>query len=174
MHILAGLLTIVTVASVIIYRLYLISQSRIGEDIADAAGSVQKHLKRRAWQKKCGDPLREVDDARIAAAAMMTALAQSDGNLSEQEEAVITEQMKIRFNTSDATTAELFAYARWLVRDVLEPENCFLKVRPIILQSCGPKERDELVDMMNVVANSGSDIKAQQQVVERLAQTLKT
>lgn len=174
MHILAGLLTLATVASIIVYRLYMISQSRLGQDISNAAGSVQKHMKRRAWNKKLGDPLREVDDPRIAAAAMMVALAQSDSSLSEREEAIIANQMTARFGTSEAVTAELLAYARWLVRDVTEAENCFLKVRPTILENCGPKEREELLSMMTAVAEAGTDLETQKATVARLAQTLRT
>ncbi len=174
MHVLAGLLTFVTVISVIVYRIYLISQSGIGQGAMDAAGGIQKHLRRKAWQKKLGDPLRDIDDARVAAAAMMVALAQSDSSLSEREEAVITAQMTERFQVDDNLAAELLAHARWLVRDVTDPENCFLKVRPTILQSCGPQERKDLVDMMGVVAEAGSDPEAQRAIVSRLAHTLKS
>lgn len=172
MHILAGLLTLATVVGVVVYRLYIISQSEVGQGIADAAGGVQKHLRRRAWQKKLGDPLRELDDARVAAVAMMVALAQSDSPLSEREETLITDQMKQRFGADDTLAAELLAHARWLVRDVTDPENCFLKVRPVILENCGPKERSELVAMMTAVAEIGSDVDTQRAIVSRLSHTL--
>jgi len=172
MHILAGLVSLLAVVSVIAYRLYLVSQAAQG--LADMAGGVQKHIRKRRWQKKLGDPLREIDDPRLAAAAMMVALAQSDSQLSEREEAVITAQMKARFDVDDTLAAELLAHARWLVRDVGEPENCFLKVRPIILKTCGPKERAELTQMMTAVAEAGSDTDAQHATVGRLAHTLKS
>ena len=174
MHILAGLLSILTVIGLIVYRLYIVSQSRMGQDLADAAGGVQKHLRRRAWQKKLGDPLRDVDDARVAATAMMVALAQSDGPMSERQEAVITAQMKQNFDANDTTAAELLAHARWLVRDVTAPENCFLKVRPKILEACGPKERGELLSMMSAVADSGTNVEGQREIVAQLARTLKS
>lgn len=174
MHILAGLATLLTVVGVVVYRMYLISQSRVGQDIADAAGGLQKYLRRRAWEKKLGDPLRDVDDARVAATAMMVALAQADSGLSQHEEKLILTQMKARFEIDDTLAAELLAHARWLVRDVTDPENCFLKVRPIILKSCGPKERADLIDMMSAVADAGSDVSAQRDTVARLAHTLKT
>ena len=69
---------------------------------------------------------------------------------------------------------ELLAHARWLVRGTTEPENCFLKVRPIILQSCGTKERSELIDMMKAVAAAGSDSENKTATIQRLARTLKS
>ncbi|MGI9406687.1 MAG: TerB family tellurite resistance protein [Hyphomicrobiaceae bacterium] len=174
MHILAGLLSALAVIGVIVYRLYMISQSRMGQDLADAAGGVQKHLRRRSWQKKLGDPLRDIDDARVAATAMMVALAQSDSPLSEREEGVISALMKTNFETDDKLTGELLAHARWLVRDVTEPENCFRKVKPVILASCGEKERAELIEMMNAVAAAGSAPEDQKAVVARLAHILKS
>lgn len=172
MHILAGLVSFLTIAGVVLWRLHLASQ--VAQDLADMAGGVQKHIRKRRWQKKLGDPLREINDPRVAATAMMVALAQADNPLSEREEAVISAQIGSYFNADDTLTAELLAHARWLVRDVTEPENCFLKVRPIILDSCGPKERGELIDMMSAVAAAGSDPETQRATVSRLAHTLRS
>jgi len=174
MHILAGLLTLATVVSVIVYRLYILSQSPVGRGLSDAAGGVQKHMRRRAWQKKLGDPLRDVDDPRLAAAAMMVALAQNDSPLSEREEAVITAQMQSRFDADGTLAAELLAHARWLVKDVTDPETCFMKVRPIVQKACGPKERAELIEMMSAVAEVGNDLDSQRTIVAKLAHTLKS
>ncbi|MEO0618259.1 MAG: hypothetical protein AAFZ01_03165 [Pseudomonadota bacterium] len=174
MHIVAGLLTLATVVGVVIYRLYMISQSPIGRGVADAAGGVQKHLRRRAWQKKLGDPLRDIDDPRLAATAMMVALAQSDGALSERQEQAITTQVQATFGASSAIAQEMLAHARWLVRDVSEPETCFLKVRPVILAQCSAVERDELVEMLKAIAEAGRDKESQRQAVDKLQRALKT
>lgn len=172
MHILAGLVSLLTVTGIVLWRLHMASQA--ARDLADMAGGVQKHIRKRRWQKKLGDPLREVDDPRLAATAMMVALAQTDSPLSEREETVITAQVRSYFDADDKLAAELLAHARWLVRDTTDPENCFLKVRPIILKSCGPKERSELIDMMNAVAAAGSNAETPSATVSRLAHTLKS
>lgn len=174
MHILAGLFTLATVAAVVVYRLYMISQSPLGRGVADAAGGVQKHLRRRAWQKKLGDPLRDIDDPRLAATAMMTALAQSDGAISERQEQAIISQVQSRFDASAKVAGEMLAHARWLVRDVSEPETCFLKVRPLIQEHCGPRERAELVEMLSSIADVGRDTESQRQAVDKLQRALKT
>ncbi|MEL6289013.1 MAG: TerB family tellurite resistance protein [Pseudomonadota bacterium] len=172
MHIVAGLVTLLTVAGIAAYRFYLLSQSPLGQGVADAAGEVRKGMRRRAWRKKLGDPLRDVDDPRIAAAALMTALAQSDGALTARDEALLASQMQTAFGADAAAVGELGAYARWLVRDVTEPETCFLKVRRTLLEKCGPEERASLVGMLEKVANAGADPDTRRAFVSHVARAL--
>lgn len=173
MHILAALVGIIGAVGVFLWRLN--SAAEAAKGLAESADGIRGQLRRRQWAKKAeADPLKLVDDPRVAAAAMLIALAQSDGAITEAEQNAILTGIAESFDIDAKLAAELFAHARWTVRDVLDLDTCFRKLAPIILKTCGTREIEQLLDMANAVARAGGtpgDV--ERLAIERLQRTLR-
>lgn len=155
MHILAALGAVLAVLLFVLFRMQ--QAANAARDIADAAGEARGLFRRWGWRRKFArSPLDAVDDAREAAAAMMVATAQSDGSITERERAAITAAMARYFGATQQQAEELLARGRWLVQDRNDAGEVFRRLTPLILRTCGPTERSELVDMLGAVAQADS------------------
>jgi uncharacterized tellurite resistance protein B-like protein len=153
MHIIAILGAVLGVALLILFRMQ--QAANAARDIADAADEARGLFRRWGWRRKqLRNPLDAIDDAREAAAAMMVAVAQSDGGITERERAAITAEMGKRFGATERQADELLARARWLVQDRTDAGEVFLRLTPLILRACGPTERSDLIEMLQAVARA--------------------
>ena len=126
MHILAILGTVLAV----LFRMQ--QAANAARDLADAADEARGFFRRWGWRRKhLKHPLDAVDDAREAATVMMVAAAQSDGNITERERLAIVAEVTRRFGATPSQAEEL---------------------TPLILRTCGPTERSDLVEMLGTVA----------------------
>jgi uncharacterized tellurite resistance protein B-like protein len=124
-------------------------------DIADAADEAGGLFRRWGWRRRqLRNPLDAVEDAREAAAVMMVAAAQSDGAITEREQAAIAAEMIRHFGATERQAAELLARARWLVRDRTDAGEVFRRLTPLIAKTCGPTERADLIGMLEAVAGA--------------------
>jgi uncharacterized tellurite resistance protein B-like protein len=153
MHIIAILGAVVGVAALILFRMQ--QAANAARDIADAADEARGLFRRWGWRRKqLRNPLDGIDDAREAAAAMMVAAAQSDGSITERERVAMTGEIATRFGASEHQADELLARARWLVQDRADAGEVFRRLTPVILRSCGPTERSDLIEMLQAVASA--------------------
>lgn len=95
-----------------------------------------------------------VDDPREAAAAMLVAVAQADGPLTEKERTVILGRMSETFSAKAAEAEELLARGRWLTRDSVDAGNVMRRLAGVIVKKCGPRERSELIAMLYAVSRA--------------------
>jgi uncharacterized tellurite resistance protein B-like protein len=174
MHILAILGAVV---GVLLFALFRMQQAaNATRDIVDAADEARGLFRRWSWRRKhLKHPLDTVDDAREAAAAMMVAVAQSDGGVTERERAAITAEMIKRFDATPGQAEALLARARWLVKDSADAAEVFRRLTPVIQRTCGASERSDLIEMLDAVAGAegtADDIVTQD--IARFARTLKS
>jgi uncharacterized tellurite resistance protein B-like protein len=174
MHILAAIGAALGVLLFVLFRMQ--QAANAARDIADVADEARGLFRRWGWRKKLAkSPLDTIDDAREAASAMMVAAAQADGSITERERQAIETQMATHFGASEAQAKELFARARWAVQDRTDPGEVFRRLTPLIVRTCGAKERADLIAMLSAVA--ASDGRADDLVthdIARLAQTLRS
>lgn len=131
MHILAMLAAVLGAIGVILWRLR--SAADATRDLVDAANEAQGFFRRRSWQKKLlKTNIDAVQDSREAAVAMMVALAQSDGAMTERERDTIIFSIVKHLGASSAQAGEFLAYGRWLVKDINDVSTCFKKMTPMI------------------------------------------
>jgi uncharacterized tellurite resistance protein B-like protein len=150
MHIIAILGAVLGVAALILFRMQ--QAANAARDIADAADDARGLFRRWGWRRKqLRNPLDAIDDAREAAAAMMVAVAQSDGSITERERVAITAEFAKRFGATERQADELLARARWLVKDRGDAGEVFRRLTPLILRTCGPTERSDLIEMLQAV-----------------------
>src|SRR5262245_45196762 len=151
MHILAVLGAVLGVLLFVLFRMQ--QAANAARDIADAADEARGFFRRWGWRRKhLAHPLDGVDDAREAATVMMVAAAQSDGGISERERSAIAAEVAGRFGATPSQAEELMARARWLVKDRHDAGEVFRRLTPLILRTCGPKERSDLIEMLGTVA----------------------
>jgi uncharacterized tellurite resistance protein B-like protein len=119
-------------------------------------------------------PLTRVEDTRVAAAAMMAAAAQADGQMTEAERRVILKQAKTTLGCrSDRLAEELLAEARWLVRDCHDLDNVFFRLMPLVRRTCSPEQKGDLIRMLDeVVAAESLPRPAEREAVARLSREL--
>ena len=174
MHIIAVIGAILGVAALVLFRMQQAASA--ARDIADAADEARGLFRRWGWRRRqLKSTLDAVDDAREAAAAMMVAVAQSDGSITERERAAITAEMSRRFGATERQADELLARARWLVQDRTDAGEVFRRLTPLIVRTCGPTERSDLIDMLQAVAQAdGRSDEVLVQDISRLAHNLRS
>jgi uncharacterized tellurite resistance protein B-like protein len=163
MHIVALLTALAGIVGVVLWRMSQAASA--ARDVADAANEVSSLARRFSWWRKTSrNPLDAVTDTREAATAMMVAIAQYDGNITERERSAIVSAISQTFNATDKQAEELLAQARFLVKDVVDPSNCFNRLAPLMAKQLGANERGELIEMLTKIANADgapSDVVAQ-------------
>lgn len=153
MHILLGLLGAIGVVGVILWRLNTAAQAARG--LTETAEDARGLYRRWSWRRKlASDPLELVSDPREAAVAMMVAIAQHDGALTERERSAILTEAARRFEATANQSEELLAHGRWLTREVRDPDRCLQKLRPLIQRTCSPTQMDDVISMLRAVATA--------------------
>lgn len=153
MHILGILFAAIGALGIVLWRLHTAAEATKG--LAETASDVRGLFRRRRWQKKLlTDPLDQVDDPRIAATAMMVALAQNDGALTEREQSTILSNLASHFEATPSVSAEMLAHARWLVREPRDIDNTLRKLLGVIHRRCSPSEIADLFGMLESVAGA--------------------
>lgn len=152
MGILLGLLAAIGAVGVLLWRVNMAADAvkGLGETAKDARGLVRGWSWRRKFAK---DPLDLAQDPREAAIAMMAAIAQSDGAMTERERRAILAEIVQKFETPAKQAEELLAHGRWLARDVRDVDYCFKKLVPILRRACKP---DQIRDVIEMVARAAS------------------
>lgn len=173
MHILAGLVALIGVVGVLLWRLH--SAAEAAKGLTEAAGEVHGLFRRAAWRRKINkDLLATIDDSRLAAVALMTSLAQSDGAMTEAEHRAILAESREILGADDKLGPELLAHARWLVRDVPDADEVFRRLTPVIVRNCNSEQRAQLLAMLErIAAAEGVAGAAERRTLERLSRALK-
>ena len=73
------------------------------------------------------------------------------------ERTMIVRQAMENFSCNSKAADEMLGYARFLLADNRDPNNCFLKLKSLILSKCGPKERADLIAMVRAVAGADGE-----------------
>ena len=172
MHILLALLSAAGAIAFFIIRANYAAQA--ARDLGDAASEVKGFVRRSRWKRRTNvDQVRAIEDPRLAAAAMMCALAKSDGDLSEAEVAAILDQLRETLALNDTEAQEMLAEARWLTNDMKELSALLRRASRPIKDHCTAEERAELLAMLATVAESdGPTDPLQQDAIDRLRQEL--
>ncbi len=172
MHILGLIAAVMGALGMVLWRLHTAAEAAKG--LGESAQDLTSWWRRWRWLKKANaDPLTLVDDPRVAAVAMMVAVAQSDGAVTEREHAEIRRQITAKFETKGKNAEEMMTYARWLVRDVRDLGEGLRKLTPV-MRKLGAEQHRELVEMLGAVAAAASPVGSiEAEAIERLARALR-
>ena len=151
MHILVAIVTALGIIGVILWRLHMAAEAAKG--LAETANDARGLFRRWRWQRKlASNPLDLVQDPREAAVAMMVAVAQSDGAMTDRERQVILAELVARIGATERQAEELLAHGRWLTRDVRDIDYCLDKLAPLIKRHCSPDQNRDVLEMLYSVA----------------------
>ena len=103
MHIIARIVALIGIIAFFIIRAN--NATRAGRENVDTVDDVRALKRKWDWQRNAGDgTLPEVEDARLAATAMMCAIAASEGELAEKQTTHIRQSISSTsgLNASDA------------------------------------------------------------------------
>ena len=156
MHILLSVLGVAGTLAILIWRIRLAAE--VTGTLFDAAVDLRLFARRILWRRKVNrDLFKTIEDPREAAGAMMAAVAQYDGVLSEREHQSIIDQMVLRFGCAEKVAEEFLVRGRWHVRDSKNLGGTLRRLAPAINQACTPDERQILIAMLLEVANADGE-----------------
>lgn len=159
-------------AALVLWRIKMAADAT--RDIAEAADDARKFVRRTRWKSRQKAGQKTVpDDPRLAAAAMMAAIAETDGALSEAERAAILGEIRTRFEFSDVDAEALFAEGRWLSKDAGDLSSFLRRMDPSVRATCTEQEQRDLIAMLTTVAETeGEADPIAAQAIETLRRSL--
>jgi uncharacterized tellurite resistance protein B-like protein len=152
MHILVGIVTALGIIGVMLWRLHMATEAAKG--LVETANDAHGLFRRWRWQRKLAkNPLDLVHDPREAAVAMMVAVAQSDGAMTDRERQVIIAELVARIGATERQAEELLAHGRWLTRDVRDIDYCLDRLSSLIKRQGSPEQTRDVLEMLYRVAS---------------------
>ena len=150
MAILAAVIAAMGVVIALLVRLNTAADAAKG--LVETAGDAHGLFRRWKWRRTLAiDQLATVDDARVAAGVMLVTAAQTDGALTEREQAWLLAQFSDTLGLAPKTANDLFAHARFISKDVRDLDTCLRRLTPLIQTSCGAAERTDLITMLRTI-----------------------
>jgi len=153
MHILVAVVSALGIIGVILWRLHMAAEATKG--LVETANDARGLFRRWRWQRKlASNPLDLIEDPREAAVAMMVAVAQSDGAMTDRERQVILTELVARVGATERQAEELLAHGRWLTRDVRDIDHCLDKLVSLIKRQCSTDQNRDVLEMLYSVASA--------------------
>ena len=123
--------------------------------LADTAEDARGFWRRWMWRSRlANDPLQLIKDPREAASAMMAAVAEADGAMTEREQAAMLAEMRGHFETTETHVQELLARGRWAVRDVRDLDRCLARLN----RQLEDDHREDILGMLDRVAAANGTV----------------
>ncbi len=157
MHIILGLISLIGVVLFAIWRINMAVQA--SRELVDVAHDAKGFFRRRKWNKKVNaDIIQQISDPREAATAMMVAVAESDGPMTESERSQILDIISHTFEATSSQAQELLTHGRWISKDAGDLTSYLGRFKKVILNTCDARQKSELIDMLYKVARADGSI----------------
>jgi uncharacterized tellurite resistance protein B-like protein len=157
MHILLGILGALSVAVIWYWRVKA-AQEAAGE-LAGAANDVRLAIRRFGYLRKHkAHPADCVDDARLAAAGIVAAIAGMDAPLSQAEIDRLTAEAGAVFGVAPAEAVDITAFGRWIAGQCNTPEEAVRRLVGRVRELAGDAAGPELVAMVEAVATADGNL----------------
>ena len=135
MHILIGLITIIGVVAIWIWRMRAAADA--SREIIEAGSDARAALRRFGYRRKAGQhPADSIDDPRLAAAGMMAAVARMDGDLTADQMNALRVESRASFRVDQKEADDIAAYGRWIAGQSQDPGEAGATV-----VACRPRSR---------------------------------
>ena len=133
------------------------SVHRAAKDLGDFATTARGKYRRSRFRAKANaSTLTAIEDPRAAAAVVLIAAIEAGRPVNDDDEAAIRDWL--RKVTDDPNPSETVIFARWAQRHVHEFGGVIRPLAPILKQSLGPVERDELIDGAATLVNRRGEV----------------
>lgn len=173
MQILFALLAVIAVIAYILVRGR--GASGPARDILDVGeGSRAGGARRDGFQKANGrHPVENVDDARVAAAGLMTALARLDGELTKPQIDAIRVECRAAFRVPQTEADDIAAYGRWLAGQSQDPDDAIRRLSQKLRELASDEAQRDMIGMLERVAATEDGVSEDQRAaIDRVRRTL--
>ena len=154
MHILIGLITVVGVIALWIWRARAAADA--SREVIDAASDARAAIRRFGYRRKVGQhPADSIDDPRLAAAGMMAALARMDGDLTAEQMNALRVECRASFRVDQKEADDIAAYGRWIASQSQDPGEAVRRLSRIVRDQAEPEAHADLVRMLERIAAVG-------------------
>ncbi len=169
MHLLAILVTVLAGAAFWFWRVRQ-AAGFVGE-LGDAAGRLKGRVKRSLFRRKVeGSTLTGIADPATAACVLLVSVVESGRRLTPQDEASIARWL--REVAEEEKPEEALVFARWAVREVVDPNEVIRRLAPLFNEKLSPSERSDLVAKADELASDRDEAPAQALALRRLRERL--
>lgn len=152
MHIIAGIIAILTTAIIWWWRMRNASNAAI--DVIDAANDTRLFVRRLGWRRKRGNPIDAINDPRQAAAGILVLAAQVDGAISQAEQGMILTSFTKHFACNAAEAEEFMAFGRWIIGYGKTLDECQRRLLKKIKELGGAEALADLSGMVEAVGKA--------------------
>lgn len=122
-------------------------------DVIEAADDVRAAVRRFGFRRQAGrHPADIVDDARLAAAGMMAAIAKMDGELTKAQIDALRVECRASFRVGQKDADEIAAYGRWLASQSQDPEDVIRRLSARVQALAAEEAQKDLIGMLERVA----------------------
>ncbi len=150
MQILVWLVSAIGLIAYFIIRANQVNQA--GRELLDTASEAKGFVRRSLWRRRTEvDPTRSIDDPRLAAAVMMCAVANADGDITEREMIAMLDLMEQHFQMPRGACEEMLSEARWLAREAKDLSAFLQRLSRPIAACCTEAELADLFAMLEAV-----------------------
>lgn len=148
----------------VVYWIYRVrGAAQATTEIVDAAEDVRAAVRRIGYRRAAGShPVESVEDARLAAAGMMAAIARMDGDLTVSQINALRVECRAAFRTTQREADDIAAFGRWLAGQSNDPEDALRRLGERIVKLANEEARRDLIAMMERVAAVENGISADQ------------
>jgi uncharacterized tellurite resistance protein B-like protein len=152
-HILLGILGVLSAAMIWYWRVKQAGEA--AGELTNAANDVRLAIRRFGYMcTRKTHPADCVDDARLAAAAIVAAIASMDAPLSQAEIDLLTAEAGAVFDVEPAEAVDIAAFGRWIAGQCNTPEDAVRRLTRIIRAKAGAEAGPDLIRMIEKVASA--------------------
>lgn len=153
MHILLGILGVLSAAMIWYWRVKQAGEA--AGELTNAANDVRLAIRRFGYMRtRKTHPADCVDDARLAAAGIVAAIASMDAPLSQAEIDLLTAEAGAVFDVEPAEAVDIAAFGRWIAGQCNTPEDAVRRLTRIIRAKAGAEAGPDLIRMIEKVASA--------------------
>ena len=152
MHILIGLLTLLGVIAVWIWRMRAAADAT--REIVDAAADARSALRRYGHRRRAGQhPADIVDDPRLAASGILAAVARMDGDLTAEQANALRVECRASFRVGQREADDMAAYGRWLADQSPQASELIRRLTRVIRERASQEAHEDLLRMIERIAS---------------------
>lgn len=173
MHVLIGLIAIIGAVAFWLWRVRAAAEA--SNEIVDAASDARAALRRYGYRRKAGQhPTESVDDPRLAAAAILAAVAKMDGDLTADQFNALRVECRASFRVDQGEADDMAAYGRWLADQCKSPDDAIRRLAKIVRDRAPKEAHGDMIRMMERVASvqGGAPSSLQKDAIEMVKRTL--
>ncbi|WP_157231003.1 TerB family tellurite resistance protein [Kiloniella laminariae] len=156
MHILLAVLGALGGLAYFIWRVR--ATTTAARDVIEAADDIRSAARRFGYQRKLkANPLDDVEDNRLVAAAIMAAFARMDGDYTREQLEAIHAECQKTFAATAKEAEEITGQARWLMEQASNRDEAIRRLSKNLRSSLTDMEKRDLLAMVERIARIEGD-----------------